>query len=215
MMFFNVFSHTWFLIFFQLFVSVFCCFLTPRLLKYACIYNRNQQFQVFEKDPFFNGFWPYCGRPKVIQNDDLFETWKTWKKHGRRSKSETWGCPKVDKKRVEQKQKNKKIQAPEKTSKWRGPGGHNHHQLTLVWPQGSLGTDNFKIFQDMKTQDSLSHDASGLKPGEFDCFCLCLFILIVDCWSWPVNGWLLICDYRYRYIGYIGIGKLAYRSRGI
>ena len=40
----------------------------------------------------------------------FFETWKTWKKHGRRSKSETWGCPKVDKKRDSNKRKNMKFQ---------------------------------------------------------------------------------------------------------
>ena len=41
-------------------------------------------------------FGAVFGRPKVLQNGDFFETWKTIKKHGRRSISETWGCPKLD-----------------------------------------------------------------------------------------------------------------------
>ena len=91
----------------------FSCFWKMRRSKKQKIMKK-QVVQKHEKLRFGSHF----GWPKVIQNGDFFETWKTWKKHGRSSKSETWGCPKVDKNRVEKKQKNMKMQTPKKQQKY-------------------------------------------------------------------------------------------------
>ena len=77
------------------------------------------------------------------------------------------GVQKSIKNESNKKQKKMKIKTPEKTPKWRGPGGHNTDWVTHVWPKGSLGTNNFKRFQHNNAQGWLSHNASGLKPGEF------------------------------------------------
>ena len=70
---------------------------------------------------------------------------------------------KIESNKNNKKQKNR---TPDKTEKWDAPGAHGDNLLTLVWRQDSLEGEQFNKTSTLQAQDSLSHDASGLKPGE-------------------------------------------------